>query len=79
MPEVNQYKEPINGIEWQDCEQNNITFSVAGENAAPFTCEGYVLDTKAGLNNNATDFIKLKHIQRFLPQKKKISCAHALA
>ena len=48
MPEVNQYKEPINGIEWQDCEQNNITFSVAGENAAPFTCEGYVLDTKAG-------------------------------
>ena len=38
MTLANQYKEPIDGVEWQTCQQNNITFSIKGENAALFPC-----------------------------------------
>jgi hypothetical protein len=57
MSEANLYKEEINGIKFNTCEENDISHSIQGENAA-FGCQGYVVDAFPS-ENDPDDFAQI--------------------
>ena len=50
------YKEDIDGVKYQHCEELGIDYVVAGEQA-DFPCSGYILDINP-IDNDPTTFVE---------------------
>lgn len=57
MAPANLYREDIDGVKFNECEENQITHSISGENAN-FPCEGYVVDAYPS-ETTSEDFAEL--------------------